>query len=131
MTRAYYDSKPKAFEAVGNGDFLYRWDVKEEKAQQEMMLDEEGKSVSEERVQYSCNEVTINGEPGYAACIVSVIRSRYTADDELALINKYNSYKQGIITDATIEQEYADYLTFVKEVKEQVKKALGINDASK
>ena len=30
MQRAMYDSRPASIEAVGNGCFLYRWDIKEE-----------------------------------------------------------------------------------------------------
>lgn len=118
--KAYYDNKPSATEAVGNGNWLYRWDI-----EQKEFIDETGS-----RQQWACEEVTINGEPEYGKCIVAVIRSKYSADDELALVNKYNSYKQGIIEDASIETEYAEYLTFVKGVKEQVKKALGIETIS-
>lgn len=74
--------------------------------------------------------MTIIGTPEYGKCIVAVIRSKYSADDELALVNKYNSYKQGIIEDASIETEYAEYLTFVKGIKEQVKKDLSIETIS-
>lgn len=60
----------------------------------------------------------------------AVIRAKYGIDAELALVNKYASYKQGIIDDSTIEAEYAEYLTFVKDVKEAVKAALGIESAA-
>lgn len=118
--KAYYDNKPGVTEAVGNGNWLYRWDI-----EQKEFIDETGS-----RQQWACEEVTINGEPEYGKCIVAVIRSRYSADDELALVNKYNSYKQGIIEDSSIETEYAEYLTFVKGIKEQVKNALGIETTS-
>lgn len=115
--KAYYDNKPVATEAVGNGNWLYRWEIK-----QEEFTDETGN-----RSRWTCEEVTVNGEPEYGKCIVAVIRSRYSADDELALVNKYNSYKQGIIEDASIETEYAEYLKFVKGVKEQVRNDLSLN----
>lgn len=78
-----------------------------------------------ERKQWGCDEYVISGVPEYGKCVSAVIRSKYDIDAELALVNKYNSYKQGIIDDASIEEEYATYLTFVKEVKKQVKDTLG------
>ena len=34
MTRSYYDARPSKFEAVGNGSYIYRWDIQEEDAPQ-------------------------------------------------------------------------------------------------
>ena len=53
MTRAYYDKRPSAFEAVGNGNWLYRWGIQEEVIEKEPDMG----SVA----QYSCNEATIHG----------------------------------------------------------------------
>lgn len=30
MKRAFYDEMPSTLEAVGNGSYLYRWDIQEE-----------------------------------------------------------------------------------------------------
>ena len=37
MTRSYYDARPSKFEAVGNGSYIYRWDIQEEDAPQQIM----------------------------------------------------------------------------------------------
>lgn len=121
MTRAYYDIKPSAFEAVGNGDFLYHWDIKEETIDNNNM-DED----VTERKQYSCYEVTIHGKPEYGKCVEAVIRYNYTAEDELSLINKYNAYQQGIVNDDDIVNEYMNYLSFISSVKEMIKRDLEI-----
>lgn len=118
MTRAYYDSKPSAFEAVGNGNYLYRWDIQEELIER----GEEMYSVT----QYSCYEVTISGDPTYEKCVGAVIRSQYSEDEELAMINKFNSYHNNIIEDDSIVDEYKAYLQFVADTKSQVKSVLGI-----
>lgn len=114
MNRAYYDSKPTIIDAVGNGNYLYRWDIQEEKVTLEQ----------EERVQYSCYEVTIIGKPTYEKCVEAVIRNRYTSEQEMALVNKYNSYQNGIISDTSILDEYKEYLKYIFDVKILVKKDL-------
>ena len=113
MTRAYYDTKPPKLEAVGNGNYLYNWDIKEET--KDMGPD------MESITQYSCLQVTVVGEPSYEKIVEAVIRSNYTTSEELALINKFNSYNEGIITDGTIVEEYKAYLQFAADTKKQAK----------
>ena len=122
MIRAYYDHKPSKIEAVGNGNYLYRWDIQEEKIQSQVMqVGDEEPIASVETVQYSCREVTIHGIPEYGKCVEAVIRSDYSAESEPALINQYNSYQQGVSSDASVVNEYEEYLAFVLSVKSMVK----------
>lgn len=118
MTRAYYDKRPSAFEAVGNGNWLYRWDIQEEVIEREPDMG----SVT----QYSCNEATIHGKPEYGNCVEAVIRSDYSTEAEFSLINQYNAYQQGISSDASVVSEYEKYLAYVSSVKAMVKKDFDI-----
>lgn len=128
MTRAYYDTKPPKLEAVGNGNYLYRWDIQEEEVQHEMMQEGEEEPVSSvKKIQYSCREVTIHGKPEYGKCVEAVIRSDYSAEAELALINQFNAYQQGVLSDAGVVSEYEEYLAFVSSVKSMVKEDLEID----
>lgn len=128
MTRAYYDTKPPKLEAVGNGNYLYRWDIQEEKVQSEAMQEgSEEPIASVKKVQYSCREVTIHGKPEYGKCVEAVIRSDYSAEAELALINQFNAYQQGVLSDAGVVSEYEEYLAFVSSVKSMVKEDLEID----
>lgn len=128
MTRAYYDTKPPKLEAVGNGNYLYRWDIQEEEVQHEMMQEGKEEPVSSvKKVQYSCREVTIHGKPEYGKCVEAVIRSDYSAEAELALINQFNAYQQGGLSDAGVVSEYEEYLAFVSSVKSMVKEDLEID----
>lgn len=128
MTRAYYDTKPPKLEAVGNGNYLYRWDIQEEEVQHEMMQEGKEEPVSSvKKVQYSCREVTIHGKPEYGKCVEAVIRSDYSAEAELALINQFNAYQQGVLSDAGVVSEYKEYLAFVSSVKSMVKEDLEID----
>ena len=128
MTRAYYDTKPPKLEAVGNGNYLYRWDIQEEEVQHEMMQEGKEEPVSSvKKVQYSCREVTIHGKPEYGKCVEAVIRSDYSAEAELALINQFNAYQQGVLSDAGVVSGYEEYLAFVSSVKSMVKEDLEID----
>lgn len=128
MTRAYYDTKPPKLEAVGNGNYLYRWDIQEEEVQHEMMQEGKEEPVSSvKKVQYSCREVTIHGKPEYGKCVEAVIRSDYSAEAELALINQFNAYQQGVLSDTGVVSEYEEYLAFVSSVKSMVKEDLEID----
>lgn len=128
MTRAYYDTKPPKLEAVGNGNYLYRWDIQEEEVQHEMMQEGKEEPVSSvKKVQYSCREVTIHGKPEYGKCVEAVIRSDYSAEAELALINQFNAYQQGVLSVAGVVSEYEEYLAFVSSVKSMVKEDLEID----
>lgn len=128
MTRAYYDTKPPKLEAVGNGNYLYRWDIQEEEVQHEMMQEGKEEPVSSvKKVQYSCREVTIHGKPEYGKCVEAVIRSDYSAEAELAIINQFNAYQQGVLSDAGVVSEYEEYLAFVSSVKSMVKDDLEID----
>lgn len=118
MTRVYYDKRPSAFEAVGNGNWLYRWDIKEEVIE----IEPDMGSVT----QYSCNEATIHGKPEYGNCVEAVIRSDYSTEAEFSLINQYNAYQHGISSDASVVSEYEKYLAYVSSVKAMVKKDFDI-----
>lgn len=118
MKRAYYDSKPLALEPVGNGNYLYRWNMKEEYMASFM----EGVEGVEDRMQYSCCEATITGNPTYDKCVEAVIRYEYpTVEKEIAIINKYNSYINGVISDGSIIEEYNKYLKYIADAKTMVK----------
>lgn len=127
MTRAYYDTKPPKLEAVGNGNYLYRWDIQEEVSHEIMQEGKEEPVSSVKKVQYSCREVTIHGKPEYGKCVEAVIRSDYSAEAELALINQFNAYQQGVLSDAGVVSEYEEYLAFVSSVKSMVKEDLEID----
>lgn len=122
MKRAYYDLKPKALEAVGNGNYLYHWDIKEENVQSDFMNEGSDESViTGNIIQYSCCEATIKGSPTYDKCVEAVIRDKYTAEQEMALINKFNSYMNSVSTDNTGIEEYNKYLKYVSDAKLMVK----------
>ncbi len=117
---AFYDNKPSVLEAVGNGSFLYRYNI------EEVIPELTEENAGEEKVsQWKCEEVTVWAPVSSDKVIEAVIRAKYSASAELALVNKFNSYQQGLDVDASAVSEYTDYLTFVAGVKRQVRTDLG------
>lgn len=131
MKRAFYDTKPSVFEAVGNGSYLYRWDIQEETVTLESVVDGE-----ETRTQYSCNEVTVWMPVTSNKITQAVIGAMWESDYEQKLLNEYNAAKLGVYGEETGEEAKARieaYRTFLTErnaLKAQVDadcKELGID----
>jgi hypothetical protein len=118
--QAFYDSKPPYLEAVGNGSYVYRFNI------EEVVPELTDENAGEEKAsQWKCEEVTIWKPVTSDKVIEAVIRAKYTASAELALVNKFNAYQQGLDVEAGIVEEYTEYLSFVANVKRQVRKDLG------
>lgn len=118
--QAFYDSKPPYLEAVGNGSYVYRFNI------EEVVPELTDENAGEEKAsQWKCEEVTIWKPVTSEKVIEAVIRARYTASAELALVNKFNAYQQGLDVEAGVVEEYTEYLSFVANVKRQVRKDLG------
>lgn len=118
--QAFYDSKPPYLEAVGNGSYVYRFNI------EEVVPELTDENAGEEKVsQWKCEEVTVWIPVTSDKVIEAVIRAKYTESAELALVNKFNAYQQGLDVEAGIVEEYTEYLSFVANVKRQVRKDLG------
>lgn len=115
--KAFYDHRPSAIEAVGKGSYIYRCNIEE--VVPEVSEDNiSGAEIS----QWKCDEVVVWHPLTSDKVIEAVIRTQYSADQELALVNKFNAYQQGMDVSANIVGEYTDYLSFVAEVKRTVRK---------
>ena len=119
MKRAYYDERPSALEAVGNGSYFYRWDIKEESVPAGNM----GSETQENRIQWSCNEVVVWAPITAEKLKEAVIRASYGEDKELKLVNEYNSYQMGVSGEDNSEA-YKAYLKERTELKRGVDNAL-------
>lgn len=111
--------RPSALEAIGKGKWHYNYHIEEAEAT-------EGRDAS---FDYDCVEV--HGTPTYGKCVTAVIRASYPADAEMALVNKYNAYQQGVSGDASVVEEYTSYLRFLDETKAMVRKDLGVQEEVK
>ena len=112
-------NRPSALESIGKGKWHYNCHIEEVEATEERAAS----------FDYDC--VEIQGTPTYDKCVTAVIRASYPADAEMALVNKYNAYQQGISDDASVVEEYAGFLQFVAEAKAMVRKDLNVQEGQK
>lgn len=122
MERVYYDERPSKFEAVGNGSFRYRWDIKEETIQRQIMADSQNQQSDVSHTQYSCYEVIVWATVTSNKIMEAVIGKMWDVSYEQKLINEYNSAKLGlsdIDPDASIEA-YRKFLFDRKCIKDQI-----------
>lgn len=117
---AFYDEKPKVYEAVGNGSFLYRWAIKEV---ENTSASNDGEEVT--RTQWQCNEVTVWSPVTCNKVVKAVFGELWDNDHEQKLINEYYSAQMGLYDEETKAKAEAAYKTFLTEraaLKTQVEK---------
>lgn len=114
--KVYYDNQPSIVEGVGNGSYRYHWNIK-----QININNEEG----EEKTAWECDEVIVWGTISSDKIINAIIHTKYSTDQELSLVNKFNAYQQGLSIAPDVINNYKEYLLFVDEIKHMVKKDLG------
>lgn len=126
---AFYDNKPAKLEAVGNGSFLYRWNIQEVKPESEEKKEasEDGTEVQAEKApQFSCEEVSVWEPLSSNKITEAVITSKWDANYEQKLVNEYNAAQLGLYGAKTSEEAkahikaYSDYLTERAALKTQV-----------
>lgn len=116
---AIYDAKPSKYEAVGNGSYLYRWNIEE--------IQVPDNSDSETTViKWQCEEVTVWSPVTQNKVTEAVITSKWDNNYEQKLVNDYNASKLGVYgsTTSTEAKEnvsaYTAYLKERKALKEQI-----------
>lgn len=123
--KAFYDSKPSVLEAVGNGNYLYRYDIEEVDAP-ETLTGEDGETEETTRKQWQCEEVTVIGEPTSNKITETVITERYPSNQEQKLANEYNAANLGLFGAKTSDEAkakidaYKAFLTDRAALKAQV-----------
>ena len=85
--QAFYEGKPSKLEAVGNGSYLYRYNIEEV----EMMNGEE-----EPRKQWQCDEVTVWSPISSNKITQAAIADKWDSDYEQKLVNEYNGAQMGV-----------------------------------
>lgn len=105
---ANYSEKPNAFEPVGNGSFLYRFNIQEVTTEQQtevQTLEGEGTEIQEPRTSWNCDEVTVYPPVTANSITEAVIAHKWDASYEKKLINEYNAAKLGLIGGSTTSAE--------------------------
>lgn len=104
--QAYYDHKPLTIEKVGNGSYLYHYNIKEV---------EQDQGDEEMRTQWECEEVTVWLPLTSNKITEAVIAERWDKNYEQKLINEYNSAIFGLYDDDTATKKKQAYMDFLQE----------------
>ena len=116
--QAFYDNKPSKYEAVGNGSYLYRYNIQEVE-----QTDTQEEAAEETRKQWSCEEVTVWSPVSSNKITQAVIADRWDSDYEQKLVNEYNGAQLGVYTDEEAEAIIAKYKAFLTE-RAELKKTI-------
>ncbi len=103
--KTFYDQKPAVIEAVGNGGWYYRWNIREE-----IMED-----INESRKQWACEQVVVYAPLTSNKIVQAVISDTWGIDIENKMLNEFNAAQLGIYDDVTKEAKVANYKAFLQE----------------
>lgn len=115
------NDRPPILQDLGNGSWHYNYNITEVEIQSEPMAETEDEQEPAARKAYDYDTVEIWGRPDYDKCVKAVLRSRRDETEEFSLINKYNAFVLGLLTDETDKTEYEAYLSEVIAVKAMVR----------
>ena len=121
---ANYDEKPSILEAVGNGSFLYRFNIEEKTS--EAFAEGENEPVST-RTSWDCDEVVVWSPLTSNKITEAVISTICPASHEQKLVNEYNAANLGLVGGSKTSDEakkriaaYKEFLEYRAALKEQV-----------
>lgn len=120
---AFYDNQPTKLEAVGNGSYLYRFNIL--KIEKPATVETNEIDVTEE-TQWECEEVTVWLPLSSNKITEAVITEKWDNNQEQKLVNEFNAAQIGLFGAKTSEEAktridaYKTYLTERAYLKAQV-----------
>ena len=105
--KAIYSQKPKVLEAVGNGSYLYRYNITEEQIEQT--------ELTEQQTQWSCEEVTVWAPLSANKITEKVLTEKWDNNYEQKLVNEYNAAVMGMLSEDVAQKRKDAYMTFLQE----------------
>ena len=118
--KTHSDQELSRLEAVGNGSYLYRWDIHTEEQEHPS---EDGEGVTT-RLVWVAEEVTVWMPITPNRITAAVITEAFPPDYEQKLLNEYNAANLGMIPDREEtekrRQAYTDFLRRRAELKKEI-----------
>lgn len=121
--QAFYDNQPKKLEAVGNGSFRYRYNIREEEKPVQASENSETAQEAKAQPQWVCEEVTVWAPLSANKITEKVLTERWDGNYEQKLVNEYNSAQMGLLSEeeaAARTEAYRAFLTERTALKSQV-----------
>ena len=110
--KAQYTTRPEVLQNQNNGSHLYNYDI-------ESVIVKDPQT-GDEREAFQCKQVIIWGEVTKKKAKTAIITDEYAADDEKKLINDYNAFQDGTLTDEKYKNNYLAFLVRRKAIKEMI-----------
>ena len=121
--QAFYDNQPKKLEAVGNGSFRYRYNIREEEKPVQASENSETAQEAQAQPQWVCEEVTVWAPLSANKITEKVLTERWDGNYEQKLVSEYNSAQMGLLSEegaAARIEAYRAFLTERTALKSQV-----------
>lgn len=125
---AFYDNQPPKLEAVGNGSYVYRFNI--QKVEKPATTERSETTVMGEALiqeQWMCEEVTVWAPLSSNKITEMVITEKWDNNQEQKLVNEFNAANLGLYGGAKTSEEakakiaaYKDYLSTRAALKTQV-----------
>lgn len=112
---ANYDAQPSILEAVGNGSYLYRFNIEEKTS--EVHAEGENEPVST-RTSWDCDEVVVWSPLTSNKITEAVISTICPASHEQKLVNEYNAATLGLVGGSKTSDEAKQRIAAYKEFLE-------------
>ena len=119
MNKVTSNNYPKIIEEVGNGSYLYHFNIEEVSNSNNTIVHSENNT--ENIKSYEYNEVIVWSPISSNAITKTVMNFLWSKDEEQKYINDYNAAVLGILDNSYIDA-YKDFMTQRKSIKEQIDK---------
>lgn len=113
--QAFYDNQPKKLEAVGNGSFRYRYNIREEEKPVQASENSETAQEAQAQSQWVCEEVTVWAPLSANKITEKVLTERWDGNYEQKLVNEYNSAQMGLLSEEEAAARIEAYRAFLTE----------------
>ena len=119
MNKVTSNNYPKIIEEVGNGSYLYHFNIEEVSNSNNTIVHSENNA--ENIKNYKYDEVVVWSPISSNAITKTVMNFLWSKDEEQKYINDYNAAVLGILDNSYIDA-YKDFMTQRKSIKEQIDK---------
>ena len=113
--QAFYDNQPKKLEAVGNGSFRYRYNIREEEKPVQASENSETAQEAQAQPQWVCEEVSVWAPLSANKITEKVLTERWNGNYEQKLVNEYNSAQMGLLSEEEAAARIEAYRAFLTE----------------
>ena len=113
--QAFYDNQPKKLEAVGNGSFRYRYNIREEEKPVQASENSETAQEAQAQPQWVCEEVTVWAPLSANKITEKVLTERWDGNYEQKLVIEYNSAQMGLLSAEEAAARIEAYRAFLTE----------------